>query len=236
MNSQNVNGANKNNGFDPSKSLLPAQAQGASGLEGASSVMGSDGLPMGMMTCEQLLAWLQTKLMGMNKRVMEKMDISNRNSDAQDKLNQVARELSNCRNGEGDAETAAAAIRTALQTHGKDDTIPKALKDKLNEMLASLEAKIKADKYLASPEGMNAGLGDPVKASAIFAAAVRETLYDDVGNAITNQNSALEKLGSMGLTELNMLVSQMNQATGLVSGMMSSFNDSAKGVISNMRG
>ena len=209
------------------------------GTQGASGALGADAMPLGMMTCDELLAWLQVKLSGMSDRVRGKMNIGNMNADAQDKLNKASQELCNCRNGQGDAKTAADAIRSALAAHGTDGTIPADLKGKLEKILDRLDA-MTAQKASEGKWAEGFGPNDPL--AHIFARQIQSKVtiageqYDDVVNSISNQNAALEKVGTMNLTELNQLVSQMSQATGMVSSMMASFNDSAKGIISNMRG
>lgn len=236
---QNYAGNNTNTQIHPSQSSQVGGAQGASGPQGASGAMGADGLPMGMMTCDELLAWLQAKLMGMSDRVRDKMNIGNANADAQNMLNNVSRELNNCRNNHGDPETAAAAIRTALDAHSADGTIPPDLKGKLETMLCALDGlAAKNASAAAAAAKPKRGTDHPFHPSSPPPpnASIPGEHYDDIVGSITNQNAALEKIGNMGLTDLNMLVSQMSQATGLVSSMMSSFNDSAKGIISNMRG
>jgi hypothetical protein len=171
------------------------------------SSMTASGESMGLMSCDELIAYLEQRLSALNGRIRDKMSLSNRNADAIAKMNQVTRELSGLGNGTSSAQDVKDALGALLEAHGKDGTLAPDQAKLLQSSLDALEA------------------GDPLSPGQL----------QQLAAANNDQVDALGRLDSLNLADLQMLVSQVSQATGLVSSMLASFNDSARSVISNMR-
>jgi hypothetical protein len=172
-----------------------------------SAPIGSDGMPMELMSCDALLAYLEQRLGNLSGRIKDKMSISNRNADAIAGMNRLSQELTGLKNGTTSADQVLGSMQELLAAHGSDGTLTASQAKELNAACGQLEG------------------GGSLSAAQL----------DSLVAMNNNQADALGKLDSLNLIDLQSLVSQMSQATSMVSSMMASFNETAKGVISNMR-
>jgi len=172
-----------------------------------SAPLGADGMPMELMSCDALLAYLEQRLGNLSGRIKDKMNISNRNADAISDMNRLSQELAGLKNGTTSADQVMGSMQDLLASHGADGTLTAAQVKDLNTACAQLQG------------------GGTLSAAQL----------DSLAAMNNNQADALGKLDSLNLIDLQSLVSQMSQATSMVSGMMASINETARGVISNMR-
>jgi hypothetical protein len=212
---------------------LSIQYSDVQGVTGPLGPNGPSGSPMALMSCDALLAYLETRLGALSDRIREKMDISTNRGDAMAKMNRVSRELAALKAGTGDKPTAIKEIKELIEAHGTDGTMTKGQVEELNEVVAQMEAADVAD----VPEFGTYGWSPSAAMVNLFikqTADVSDTKLDSVIDSNNKQVDALGKTDGMALTELSMLVSQMSQATGLVSNMMASFNESTKSIIAKI--
>lgn len=169
--------------------------------------IGSDGMPMELMSCEALLAYLEQRLGQLGGRVRDKMNLGNRNADAAADMNRLSQQLAGLKNGTVPAAEVVSSMQELLASHAADGTMTCSQQDAMSAACAQLQA------------------GTPLSAAQI----------DSMIASNANQADALGRLDSLNLIELQSLVSQMSQATSMVSSMMASINEAARGVIANMR-
>jgi hypothetical protein len=203
---------------NPSDAVL--QALGASGA-------GLDPLGAGLdlLSLDELLAYLETRMSALSGRARDKMAAGQNNVDALNKSNKLTNELAQIKaNTSTDPDKAIQAIDELLAAHGNDGTLPSDLVASLKDLRAEL---------VSVHEHQQSGTVQ------VDATVTRETMLaahiDAVSAQIKTQVDSMNRLDSMNLTELQSLMSQMSQASGLVSNMMASISESAKGVINNIR-
>jgi hypothetical protein len=172
-----------------------------------SAPIGADGMPMELMSCDALLAYLEQRLGQLSGRIKDKMNLSNKNADAIADMNRLSQELGGLQNGTTSADKVLGSMQELIASHGADGTLTASQVSDLNAACAQLQ---------------NGGSLGPAQLDSLVA----------LNN---NQADALGKLDSLNLIDLQSLVSQMSQATSMVSSMMASINETARGVIANMR-
>jgi hypothetical protein len=210
----------------------PTSLYGANSADAALQAFGasSTGLDpsfadLDFLSVDDLLAYLESRLSALSGRARDKMFAGQNNVDALNKSNKLTNELNVIRtNTSADPKKAIEAIDALLAAHEKDGTLSSDLVAALKDLKTELQSV---------HEGQQSGTYDT--ANVLVPEARLCGHIDQVTAQLKTQVEAMNRLDSMNLTELQSLMSQMSQASGLVTNMMSSIHESAKGVINNIR-
>jgi len=208
---------------NPLSSAIPVdavlQALGASSTGLDPNLTGLD-----LLSADDLLVYLESRLSALSGRARDKMSAGQNNVDALNKSNKLTNELAVIKaDATTDPSKAIEAIDALLAAHENDGTLSGDLVAELKDLKVEMQSV---------HEGQQSGTYDTC--SVLAPEATLCSHIDQVTAQLKSQVEAMNRLDSMNLTELQSLMSQMSQASGLVTNMMSSINESAKGVINNI--
>lgn len=185
------------------------------------------------MSIDELVAYLEVRLGRINQSIRERMDDANTNNNLTKKASQLQSTLGKIGPDATPEQLTAAAneIDQMLEASAGSTDIS----DTQRQQLAGLSQSMK-DQAAAPPvkndgslQAQAEALAAHAKASAISenAKGMKETLGSIVSSSSHTDQANLANIQS--------LVSQMGQATNLVSNMIAAFNEGMKSIISNTR-
>jgi len=182
------------------------------------------------LTIDELIIYLESRLNKINDTIRDQMTKASSNNELtrqagqlQTTLTKIGKEAS-----PKDLDAAAVEIDQMLKSAAGSSDVSDVQRQQLMDLSQSLKARA-AELRDPGPHGAVEGISSMVREANMVSAV---TAAKEMMSTVVTQTSHTDQAN---LARIQSLVSQMGQATNLVSNMIAAFNEGMKSIISNTR-